>query len=75
MPNPPREPHDTPPSVADVARLAGVSPATVSRAFNTPALLVPETLERVQRPPSSWATSPTAWRARCASGARWWWAS
>ena len=25
-----------PPSVADVARLAGVSPATVSRAFNTP---------------------------------------
>lgn len=38
-----------PPSVADVARLAGVSPATVSRAFNAPERLVPETLERVRR--------------------------
>ncbi len=47
MPNP-TPAHDSPPSVADVARLAGVSAATVSRAFNTPALLVPETLERVQ---------------------------
>jgi LacI family transcriptional regulator len=35
--------------VSDVARLAGVSAATVSRAFNTPALLVPDTLQRVQR--------------------------
>ena len=41
-------PPDSPPSVTDVARLAGVSAATVSRAFNTPGLLVPETLERVQ---------------------------
>lgn len=41
--------HPAPPSVADVARLAGVSPATVSRAFNAPALLGAPTLERVQR--------------------------
>lgn len=39
----------TPPSVTDVARLAGVSAATVSRAFNTPALLGAQTLQRVQR--------------------------
>lgn len=47
----PAHPSDlcTRPSVGDVARLAGVSPATVSRAFNAPALLVPQTLERVQR--------------------------
>jgi LacI family transcriptional regulator len=48
MPTPPPRPKP-PPSVADVARLAGVSPATVSRAFNTPALLGAQTLERVQR--------------------------
>ena len=39
----------SPPSVSDVARLAGVSPATVSRAFNNPALLGTDTLARVQR--------------------------
>lgn len=36
-------------TAADVARLAGVSPATVSRAFNAPALLDPQTLERVRQ--------------------------
>lgn len=38
----------TPPSVADVAKLADVSPATVSRAFNSPQLLGTETLDRVR---------------------------
>lgn len=36
-----------PPSVTAVARLAEVSPATVSRAFNAPHLLQPATLDRV----------------------------
>ncbi len=48
MPASPAE-RPAPPSVAEVARLAGVSPATVSRAFNSPALLESQTLERVQR--------------------------
>ncbi len=39
----------SPPSVADVARLAEVSAATVSRAFNAPQLLQAATLERVRR--------------------------
>ena len=34
-------------TLAEVARLARVSPATVSRAFNAPHLLNPETLQRV----------------------------
>ncbi|ARP88428.1 LacI family DNA-binding transcriptional regulator [Bordetella genomosp. 9] len=36
------------PSILDIARDAGVSPATVSRAFNRPALLRPDTLRRIE---------------------------
>lgn len=35
------------PNLAEVAELAGVSPATVSRAFNAPHMLKPATLQRV----------------------------
>lgn len=37
------------PTLQDVARIAGVSPATVSRALNTPGLVRPETVEQVTR--------------------------
>ncbi len=57
MPATPLPPY-SPPSVSDVARLAGVSPATVSRAFNTPDLLGPETLERVRRAASQLGYQP-----------------
>ncbi|ARP79468.1 LacI family transcriptional regulator [Bordetella genomosp. 8] len=36
------------PSILDIARDAGVSPATVSRAFNRPELLRPDTLRRIE---------------------------
>jgi DNA-binding LacI/PurR family transcriptional regulator len=36
------------PSILDIARDAGVSPATVSRAFNRPALLRTDTLRRIE---------------------------
>src|SRR3546814_14680866 len=35
------------PSILEIARKAGVSPATVSRAFNQPDLLRPETRARI----------------------------
>ena len=38
----------TPPTLADVAELAGVSRQTVSNAVNNPDLLRGDTLERVQ---------------------------
>jgi DNA-binding LacI/PurR family transcriptional regulator len=36
------------PSILDIARDAGVSPATVSRAFNRPSLLRADTLQRIE---------------------------
>jgi len=41
-------PSHRPPTIADVARLAGVSIATVSRVLNGSAPVVPETTERIQ---------------------------
>jgi len=41
------KPQLQPSRLAEVAKLAAVSPATVSRAFNTPQLLSPRTLKRV----------------------------
>jgi LacI family transcriptional regulator len=35
-------------TIFDVAKRAGISPATVSRVLNTPAIVAPETVERVQ---------------------------
>ena len=43
----PQSPGHRPPTVADVARAAGVSRQTVSNALNAPARLRPETLQRV----------------------------
>src|SRR5687767_11438132 len=45
-------------TIKDVARLAGVSPATVSRALSTPALVRSETCERVQRAVDELGYSP-----------------
>jgi len=38
-----------PVTLADIAKLAGVSPVTVSRAINTPALVKPHTLEAIEK--------------------------
>ena len=46
------------PKVDDVARLSGVSTATVSRVLNTPALVRPQTRERVQAAISSLGYTP-----------------
>lgn len=40
---------NSPVTLADIAKLAGVSPVTVSRAINTPALVKPRTLEAIER--------------------------
>ena len=41
--------HTGPVTLADIARLANVSPVTVSRAINTPNLVKPRTLEEIRR--------------------------
>jgi len=38
-----------PTTLADIAKLAGVSPVTVSRAINTPALVKPRTLDAIEK--------------------------
>ena len=50
VPMPPRRTRGAqkPPRITDVARSAGVSPITVSRVFNQPQTVAPETLERVR---------------------------
>jgi LacI family gluconate utilization system Gnt-I transcriptional repressor len=50
VPMPPQRVRGTakPPRITDVARSAGVSPITVSRVFNQPQTVAPETLERVR---------------------------
>jgi LacI family transcriptional regulator, gluconate utilization system Gnt-I transcriptional repressor len=47
---PPRAPRKTPKAanIGEIARLAGVSPATVSRVINTPAIVSDATVERVR---------------------------
>jgi LacI family transcriptional regulator len=45
-------------TIRDVARLAGVSPSTVSRAFGWPHLVSPETLDKVQAVASSVGYTP-----------------
>src|ERR1700752_5331426 len=45
-------------TLTDVAELAGVSPQTVSNAINNPALLKPDTLERVQAAVAELGYSP-----------------
>lgn len=47
-------------TVLDVAKRAGVSPATVSRAFNRPELLDPQTLTRVLREAKKLKFAPNA---------------
>ena len=62
-------------SARDVARLAGVSTATVSRAVNLPGPGRPPHARAGARMPStSCATCPMARRAPCAAGAARWWA-
>ncbi|MBL8588614.1 MAG: LacI family DNA-binding transcriptional regulator [Methylobacteriaceae bacterium] len=54
--------------LADVARHAGVSPATVSRAISQPDLLSPETLVRVRRAAETLGYRPDAAARALASG-------
>ena len=48
-------------TVYDVARMAGVSSATVSRAVNTPDAVSPDTLARINKAIAKLGYAPTSW--------------
>lgn len=60
--------HHRRPRLLDVARMAGVSPATVSRAISQPALLARTTREKVQRAAEQLGYVPDASARALASG-------
>jgi len=58
------------PTIADVARLSGVAPVTVSRALNTPVLVNEKTLQRVREAVDTLGYQANA-AARVLAGSKW----
>jgi LacI family gluconate utilization system Gnt-I transcriptional repressor len=63
------------PTLDDVARSAGLSSMTVSRALNTPQLVRPKTVEKVMQAVQATGYIPNALAGGLASGAASWWPS